>query len=331
MTLSSSQTARISGTRTPPRRRQIWIFASRTMSCAEGGSGGGGGRRRTTRAPSRSTRYVRFDAPSPMRVARSLPEPRPWASRYASSSVAGRSWVASSVMCGGRLHRHDRGRLDLDLGPRLDERGDLDHGHRRVVAAHQLAVDAADLPCAREVLVAVGHVPREPRDVLGPAARLGQDGEDVLQRATHLARQAPVGERAGLVPADLTRDEHERARGIRRDPVRIPPRPRPTGRLEGPHARSMARSRVRCTLPVGVRGRASRNSTRRGYLYGAIRALTCACRSAASASPGVASGVTTTNALTTCPRSSSGDATTAQSATAGCSISADSTSAPEML
>src|SRR3954467_6226915 len=162
MTASSSQTARIFGTRTPPRRRQIWMFASRTMSCADGGSGGGGGRRRTTRAPPRSTRYVRFEAPSPMRVARGGPEPRPCASRYASSSAVGSSSVVSSVMCCGRLPRHDRGRLDLHLRLRLNERHDLHDGHRRVVAAHHLAVDGADLARVREGLLAVGDVPGQP-------------------------------------------------------------------------------------------------------------------------------------------------------------------------
>src|SRR3954451_19054315 len=142
MTLSSSHTARIFGTRTPPRARQIWMFASRTMSCAEGGSGGGGGRRATPRAPSRSTRYVRFEAPSPMRLARAGPEPRPCASRYASSSAVGSNSVASSVMpCvppswldRARTlpdgFRHDGGRLDLHARPGFDQRDDLHHRHR---------------------------------------------------------------------------------------------------------------------------------------------------------------------------------------------------------
>src|SRR6185295_15479324 len=199
MTASSPQTARISGTRTPPRRRQIWMFASRTMSCADGGSGGGGGRRRTTRAPSRSTRYVRFEAPSPIRDARGVPEPRPCASRYASSSAVGSSSVASSVMpClssvagwTGRAPyrmtltnesaelRHDGGRLDLHLRLCFDERGDLHDGHRRVVAAHQLAVRGPDLARGREVLRAVGDVPGQARNVLGPGARLGEHGQHV--------------------------------------------------------------------------------------------------------------------------------------------------------
>src|SRR3954463_2782373 len=203
MTASSSQTARISGTRTPPRRRQIWMFASRTMSWADGGSGGGGGRRSTTRAPARSTRYVRFEAPSPMRAARSGPEPRPWASRYPSSSAVGRSSVASSVMGAARypksqtndsegFRRNDGRRLDLHLRLRLDEGGDLNNRHRGVVAAHELAVDGADVAGALEVLVAVGDVPRQPHDVLGPAAGLGEHGEDILERAAHLADEIAV-------------------------------------------------------------------------------------------------------------------------------------------
>src|SRR4051812_2490417 len=279
-----------------------------------------------------------------MRLARAGPEPRPCASRYASSSAVGSISVASSVMpCvppswldRARTlpdgFRHDGGRLDLHARPGFDQRDDLHHRHRGVVVAHELAVGGADLAGACEVLVAVGDVPRQARDVLGATARLGQHGEHVAQRLADLAGQVLGRERARLVPADLARDEHERP-ALGGDAVRVPARARPGRRLEHPHGRSesIARRRVRCTLPVGVRGSASRNWIRRGYLYGAIRALTWAWRSAASASPATAPGVATTNALTTWPRSSSGEATTAHSATAGCSSSADSTSAPEML
>src|SRR4051812_24340847 len=65
------------------------------MSCADGGSGGRGGRRRTKRPSSRSSRKVKFEPPpSPTRVARTGPEPRPCASRKAA--------VRSRTTSGGR-------------------------------------------------------------------------------------------------------------------------------------------------------------------------------------------------------------------------------------
>src|SRR5207248_4382939 len=48
------------------------------------------------------------------------------------------------------------------------------------------------------------------------------------------------------------------------------------------HARSLNLNL--CSFPVSVRGRASTNSTRRGYLYGAIAPFTWSCKLFASAS-----------------------------------------------
>ena len=78
----------------------------------------------------------------------------------------------------------------------------------------------------------------------------------------------------------------------------------------------------RCVL-----GSVATNSTARGYLYGAISALTKSCSSRAVTRRRRAVA-TTTYALTSCPRASSGTPTTAHSATAGCLSSASSTSGP---
>ena len=97
--------------------------------------------------------------------------------------------------------------------------------------------------------------------------------------------------------------------------------PRPGGAVNPPSLKAARR-----TLPVAVRGSSVANSTIRGYLYGAVSALTWSCSSRASASEGAWPSRSTTTARTTLPRSASGAATTAASATAACAASTDSTS-----
>src|SRR3954447_24033342 len=122
---------------------------------------------------------------------------------------------AKASMCSS----YDRSRFDLDLGGGLDEPGDLDDRHRREVAAHHVAVGGADLLQAREVLLTRGHVPGQPRDVLGPGAGLGEHRDDVAQRLTDPPGEVLGRDLAVLVPADLAADEHELARGL--DAVRV--------------------------------------------------------------------------------------------------------------
>jgi hypothetical protein len=99
MTCSSSQTARIPGTRAWPRRAPM-TRASRSTSCALGGSGPRGGRRSTTSASPRVTTNVTLEWPSPTGCASMGPEPIPLASRNASSgsvtSSGSRSFCAPS-------------------------------------------------------------------------------------------------------------------------------------------------------------------------------------------------------------------------------------------
>src|SRR3546814_21038598 len=61
------------------------------------------------------------------------------------------------------------------------------------------------------------------------------------------------------------------------------------------------RSANRCNLPVSVRGRLSTKAMARGYLYGAIVALTWSCSVLTMASSPEKPGLSTTKALTTLP------------------------------
>src|SRR4029077_6812971 len=141
--------------------------------------------------------------------------------------------------------------------------------------AHQLAVGGADFLQRRQIFLLVEHVPGQPHDVLGFAFGLFQDGNYIQERLAELAGEvAPPPFALGL-PADLAGDEPQRA--ARRDAVGEALRPRPAGRLKDPQSAHLCIpfSLNRCSLPVSVRGSVSVNSTRRGYLYGAMALLTC--------------------------------------------------------
>src|SRR3546814_6253070 len=73
------------------------------------------------------------------------------------------------------------------------------------------------------------------------------------------------------------------------------------------------RSANRCNLPVSVRGRLSTKAMARGYLYGAIVALTWSCSVLTMASSPEKPGLSTTKALTTLPLSESATPTTPHS------------------
>src|SRR3954466_3153212 len=115
--------------------------ASRTMSWADGGSGGRGGRRRTKRSPPRSIRKVKFEPPpSPMRVAVTGPEPRPFASRKAStfsSTISGPSTTAMLRTVRRRLYLMRHAEV-LYVGERDPEVVHLtERGLEQAAAAHR--------------------------------------------------------------------------------------------------------------------------------------------------------------------------------------------------
>src|SRR4051794_20403268 len=88
----------------------------------------------------------------------------------------------------------------------------------------------------------------------------------------------------------------EVGRGLLREPVghRVRGYPEPAlGSL----------SSARLIFPLAVFGSDSANSTMRGYLYGAVSALTWSCSSWTSSSPGSTPARSTTTARTTAPRS----------------------------
>src|SRR3990172_1903234 len=167
----------------------------------------------------------------------------------------------------------DDGRgFDFELRPVLDQPGDLHHRHRRVVLADQFAVGGADLVDRAEVLLLVGDVPGHADDVLGPAARLCENGQGVAQRLAELAGKRPLLEDALRIEGHLSRDVDGGSASCG-DAVRIALRAHPAGRLQDPDHGALLPSVLslkRCSLPVSVRGSEATNSTSRGYLYGAM-------------------------------------------------------------
>src|SRR4051812_13250881 len=196
------------------------------MSCADGGSGGRGGRRRTKRPSSRSSRKVKFEPPpSPTRVARTGPEPRPCASRKAAirsrttsggrSSAAPASTVSttSTVRCYAavrrRLHlmRHAEvsylGERDPEV-VRLTERG-LEQAAAARRALEDVAFD----------LVLTSTLPRtiETAEVVAPGVATEQWEELAEWRGGRLTEIPPEELERAFVGALQIRDEHERFLG----------------------------------------------------------------------------------------------------------------------
>src|SRR5258706_8137889 len=103
--------------------------------------------------------------------------------------------------------------------------------------------------------------------MLRPAARLGENRQDVGERLPELSGECFVDDAALSIAADLAGDDHLPAGHV--NAVRKTLGPCPAGRLQdahhGAHLPSIL-SLKRCSLPVSVRGSAATNSTSRGYL-----------------------------------------------------------------
>src|SRR5262245_12362071 len=110
--------------------------------------------------------------------------------------------IAIAAMPSSSLRDHRRD-LDFDLRAILDQRADVDRGHRRVIDADDLAEHRTDLRAPDEVLALVGEIPRHPRDVLRSRASLGEHRLHVDQRLPNLADEIVGLELATFVPADL--------------------------------------------------------------------------------------------------------------------------------
>src|SRR3954470_18554303 len=112
------------------------------------------------------------------------------------------------AMTAGGSFRDHCDRLDLDPGGWLDERGHLDHRHRRIDPAHHLFPDRADLREAGAILIEADDIPGHPNDMLGPGAVLGEDGEGVEKHLAELAGKVPGGDPLVRVPADHAGGEY---------------------------------------------------------------------------------------------------------------------------
>ena len=173
----------------------------------------------------------------------------------------------------------------------LDQRGHLDRGHRREVAADDLAIGARRARAAREVLALVDDVPGHPHDVLGPARR-----PRPAPRRCWRAPAAPAPTKSSVsnccarVPADLAADEHERA--ARGDAVGVALRRGPARRLQDAQPALSVRMRVASRAPavaldlpqpeaLQLAGLGARQRRRRIR----SRADTCTARSSASRTP----------------------------------------------
>src|ERR1700720_4651988 len=177
--------------------------------------------------------------------------------------------------------RHHGSSFDLDFGQILDQGDDLHQGHGRKMLAHGGAVGVAQFAQVREIVLLVDDEPGQAGDVLRPAAGLGHQRHDVRQSLARLRDKIRAVEFLLRIPADLAGEEHHAAFGG--DAVGKAFRLFPVFRMQKlvrlAHRSGLAhdapgRRRKRWIFPVGVFGSASVNFTERGYLNGAMVALT---------------------------------------------------------
>src|SRR5439155_20847688 len=244
-------------------------------------------------------------------------------------------WAGVLAVSSVRRHaRKDRRALDLEFCAVYEQTAYFDGGHRREMTPDDFAINRAEPAVRIAIFALVDHVPGHSNEVLGTRARFGEHGDHVRKRLARLRHQIGGPELLPSIPADLARDKHQLTTGC--NAVRISLGRRPVRRLQYLHdAATFAwadwRSLNRCSLPVSVRGSDGTYSIARGYLYGAIVCLTKSCKARVVVSSAVYPALSTTYALTICPRCSSVAPTTPHSATAACSSNALSTSGPAML
>src|SRR5215510_2892239 len=183
-----------------------------------------------------------------------------------------------------RSFRHYCRRLDLDFRFIFDKCDHLHHGHGREMCSHHAAIGFPDLSQSGQIFLLVGDEPGQPRNVLRRPAGLAHDRNDVLQGPAGLCDEVLAFEFLVGIPPDLASDENDPTFGG--NSVRITLRTFPLPRVQelmwrlrcghwlAPEDCTPGRSLKRWILPVGVLGSASMNFIDRGYLYGAIVALT---------------------------------------------------------
>ena len=102
-----------------------------------------------------------------------------------SAALLQRSDRAAALFAGVRhsLIRHHRGGLDLEPRFRLDQAGDGDQRHRRIMVAHHLPIDFAERRPRLQIFVHVADVPGHAHDVAGGGRRLRPVTATMLARS----------------------------------------------------------------------------------------------------------------------------------------------------
>src|SRR5262249_40246907 len=191
--------------------------------------------------------------------------------------------------------------------------------HRRKMPADRAAIGFANLALAVDIVEFIGHVPVQPHQMAWLGAGRREYSNDIFQRLLDLGNEIVALELRARVPADLTGNEHLPA--LRGDAVGVTFRRCPVFRLND-FERAFAhgacsRNLKRWIFPVCVFGKASTNLTTRGYLYGAMVALTWSCKILTRRLSATTPAFSTTKAATTCPRSISAVPSPAPPSTAG--------------
>ena len=215
-------------------------------------------------------------------AAKAGPSPRITIARTSGSASKASSAATSSSSSAveSALRRSGRFRTQIPTCPSTLDQDELRHsgttavtsistsapGSSRPTSYRLIAGYAPPMSCAigRTDLGALGGVvglvddePGHAGHVLRAAARLGEHGEAVRERASDLSGQPALGERPRLVPADLPRHEDLPAAG--RHTVRIAVRSRPALRIQVLHGLLTPRARAgRSAAPCRSRCAAAR-------------------------------------------------------------------------
>src|SRR5215469_12115162 len=196
--------------------------------------------------------------------------------------------------------RYDSGCFDFELRFVFDQRADLHERHGGEVLAYDAAIGFAQFAQPRQIFLLVEHKPGQPRDMAGLAAGFLDERDDIGERLTSLGDEIDALEPLLGVPADLAGEKHRApfCDDAIAETLGCSPAARMKKRVHVHHRSppyvAVWRSRKRWILPVWVFGSASMNLTERGYLNGAMVALTWSCRRLAHSALGAIPSLSTT-------------------------------------
>ena len=135
----------------------------------------------------------------------------------------------SSLNCSrNTTRRHDRGRFQFDLARSIEQVGDKNHAHGRVMRAHEVAPDATKLAPVGQIGGLVGAIGGQAANVLGSGAGFCEHGEDVFKSLLELGDEFVALKPLCRVPSHLARDEYDAA-GRRLNAIGITDRRCPSG------------------------------------------------------------------------------------------------------